>query len=542
MSIEMSNASFKDVPRIEDPQQERLRYERMANTLPVMLYDSYLESDGTSRFLYVAPQPCRELLELEPVELLADMNLVWAMIHPDDLERFQQEDAAANRLGKTFNAEVRIITPSGCLKWLQVNSRPNPAEPGQPVVWSGYLQDITARKQAEQARLELERKFEQAKKAESLGRMAAAIAHNFNNQLQGVIGNLELALHKLPRDAEPVRHLDQALKAADRSAEITRLMLCYLGQFSVSRERLDLAELVRQGLAQLRAELPDGVSLEAELSAPGPTVSANEHQLSQVLNNLVANAREALEEGSGRIRLTVRTVAPAQIPSLCRFPLDWRAKEQSYACLEVADSGCGIAEQNMEQLFDPFFTTKFTGRGLGLSLVLGVVRAHLGAVTVASEAGWGSVLQVYLPALEQSVPQTAPQGAEAARSERHGTVLLVEDEPGLREIAALMLSELGFEVLAAGNGVEALQLFEQQHAAISLVLCDLIMPGMDGWELLTALRQQDPAMPIILVSGYDQAQVMESDHPEKPQAFLGKPYRLSALDETIRKVLDSQSG
>jgi len=540
MSIEMSNKSLTDAQWIENPQHERLRYERMANTLPVMLYDSYLDSDGTSRFLYVAPQPCRELLELDPDELMADMSLVWALIHPDDLERFQREDAAANRLNKAFNAEVRIITPSGCLKWLQVNSRPNPAEPGQPVVWSGYLQDITARKLAEEARLDLERKVEQAKKAESLGRMAAAIAHNFNNQLQGVIGNLELALHKLPREAESVRHLDQALKAADRSAEITRLMLGYLGQFSASRERLDLAELVRQGLAQLRAELPDGISLEAELPAAGPTVSANEHQLRQVLNNLVINAREALEAETGSIRLAVRTVAPAQIPSLYRFPLDWRARVQSYACLEVADSGCGIAEQDMEQLFDPFFTTKFTGRGLGLSLVLGVVRAHLGAVTVASEAGWGSVLQVYLPAQEQPVPQTPLQTVATPQRNQHGTVLLVEDEAELREIATFMLSELGFEVLEAGNGVEALQLFEQQHAAIRLVLCDLSMPNMDGWELLTALRQQNPDIPIILVSGYDQAQVMESDHPEKPQAFLGKPYRLSALDETIRKVLDSQ--
>jgi len=331
MQNDMTAESVKTARRVEHPLRDWQRFERMANVLPVMLYDSYLDPDGTSRFLYVAPQPCRELLELDPDELLADMNLVWALIHPDDLERFQREDAAANREGKVFNSELRIITPSGRLKWLQVSSRPNPAEPGEPVVWSGYLQDITARKQAENARLDLERKFEQAKKAESLGRMAAAIAHNFNNQLQAVIGNLELARHKLPSESEPVRHLDAALKAADRSADTTRLMLGYLGQTPTSRVPLDLSELVRHALAQLCAELPNAFSLVSDLQLPGPTVRANQHQLGQVLANLVANARESLAAAGGSIRLAVRTVLPEAIPARHRFPLDWQAQKLNYA-------------------------------------------------------------------------------------------------------------------------------------------------------------------------------------------------------------------
>jgi len=538
----MSNKSLTDAQWIENPQHERLRYERMANTLPVMLYDSYLDADGTSRFLYVAPKPCRELLELDPDELLADMNLVWALIHPDDLEGFQREDAAANREGQVFNQEVRIITPSGRLKWLQVNSRPNPAEPGKPVVWSGYLQDITARKQAEQSRLALERNLEQAKKAESLGRMAAAVAHNFNNQLQAVVGNLELALHKLPREAEPVRFLTGALTAAGRSAEITRLLLGYLGQSPARRDPFDLAHLVRQSLIQLRSELPDGLRLEAGLPVLGPTVTANGHQLRQVLANLVANAREAQQVDSGSIRLAVRTVVPAQIPTLHRFPLDWRARQHRYACLEVADSGCGIAEQELEQLFDPFFSTKFTGRGLGLSVVLGVVRAHHGAVTVTSEVGQGSVVQVYLPVFERTLSPAAQPADIASQREQCGTVLLVEDEQQLREVAALMLSGLGFEVLLAGTGAEALEQFERQREAIRLVISDLGMPGMDGWELLKALRQRQPGLPIILASGYDQLQVMDSAHPEQPQAFLSKPYRQATLAATIRQALGDPAG
>jgi PAS domain S-box-containing protein len=533
-------STFAD--RTKDSLHDQQRYERMANTVPVMLYDSLLDPDGTSRFLYVAPKPCRELLELDPDQLLADMNLVWALIHPDDLERFQQEDAAANREGKVFNSEVRIITPGGRLKWLLVNSKPNPAEPGAPVVWSGYLQDITARKQAEEDRLELERKFEQAKKAESLGRMAAAIAHNFNNQLQAVIGNLELAIYKLPPEAEPVQHLNQALQAAGRSADITRLISGYLGQTPANHERLDLAEISRQTLSQLRDGMPKEVLLEAELPAFGPNVKANAHQLRQVLNNLVTNARESLDAGPNRIRLSVRTVAAAEIPSAHRFPPGWQAQDRLYACLEVTDSGCGIAKPDMEQLFDPFFTTKFTGRGLGLSLVLGVVKAHRGVITVRSEAGQGSVLQVYLPADEQAVPQPKVQPLLAQAFEKRGTVLLVEDEQPVREIAKVMLAELGFSVLEAGDGVEAMELFGRQREDIRLVLSDLTMPRMDGWELLTTLRQREPGLPVVLASGYDQVQIMERFHLDQPQAFLSKPYRLATLDETIHRALNDPVG
>jgi PAS domain S-box-containing protein len=513
----------------------------MANTLPVMLYDSVLDPDGISRFLYVAPEPCCELLELDPDDLLADMNLVWALVHPDDLDRFQKEDLTANREGKVFSSEVRIITPSGRLKWLLVNSKPNPAVPGLPTVWSGYLQDITARKQAEEARLELERKFERAKKADSLGRMAAAIAHNFNNQLQIVIGNLELARYKLTDNAEPNRHLNTAQQAAGRSADMTRLMLGYLGKTPANHERLNLAELLRNNLSQVRDGLPKHVVLEADLPSPGPTVKTNAHQIRQVLDNLVTNAWESFAEGPGAIRLAVKTVAPTDISARIRFPPDWQPQDRPYACLEVADTGCGIAEQDLEKLFDPFFTTKFTGRGLGLSVVLGIVRAHQGVVTVQSDPGRGCLLQVFFPATVDAFPQSENPATLATELKVRGTVLLVEDEHVVRNIAHAMLMELGFEVLDAKDGVEALELFRQHRGAIDLVLSDLTMPHLDGWGLLAALRQLEPDLPVVLASGYAHGQVMAGNHPEQPQAFLSKPYRLAVLDETIRKSLRNQT-
>lgn len=515
------------------------RYERMANTLPVMLYDSVLGPDGTSRFLYVAPDPCRELLELDPAALLADMSLVWNLIHPEDLDSFQQQDLAANRKGKVFVAEVRIITSSGRLKWLLVNSRPNPAAPGKPVVWSGFLKDITGRKQAEDARFELERKLEQMKKANSLGRMAGAISHNFNNQLQTVIGNLEIAMRKLPPDSNLTANLSGAMKAACRSAEMTRLMLAYLGQTPEHHELLDLAELTRHHLILLRAGLPPGVILQADLPSCGSRIKTNVRQIKQVLSHLVTNAWESFGEDGGTIQLTVKTVSSTDIPPRHCFPLNWQAQDQGYVCLEVADTGCGIAEKEMEQICDPFFSTKFAGRGLGLSVVLGIVRSHIGAVTVQSEPGRGSAFKVFIPAADKALARSPAREKAAAAPQFgvRGTVLLVEDDEIVREVAKVMLTELGFMVLEARDGVEGLEVFRQQRSVISLVFSDLSMPQMGGWEMLAALRQLSPGLPSILASGFDQDQAMAGDHPEQPQAFLSKPYRIADLDETIRQVL-----
>lgn len=517
--------------------RSKQQYERMANTLPVMLYDSMLDADGTSRFLYLAPQPCREILELDPEALLADMGLVWQIIHPDDLERFHQEDLASNREGRVFTSEVRIVTHSGRLKWLLVNSRPNPAEPGEPIVWSGYLQDITERKQAEEARLELEHKLELAKKSESLTRMAGAIAHNFNNQLQAVIGNLELVLHKLPAGTESARNLGDAMQAARRAGEMTRLMLAYIGQTPVNHELIDLTGLLRQYLPDLQEDLPNNVTLVTELSSVGPAVNTDAHQIKQLLHNLVINARESLGENQGTIYLAVKTVSSEEIPTKHRFPLDWQPRDQQYVCLAVKDTGSGIAQKDIEHLFDPFFSTKFTGRGLGLSVVLGIVRAHLGAITVQSETDRSTLFQIFLPVAAAVAPRPAEEAEPRPAVERRGTVLLIEDERMVREIARAMLEKLGFMVLEAVDGAEAMQIFQQHRDIIELVLSDLTMPGMSGWEVLAAVRRQAPDLPVILASGYDQAQILADAHLEHPQAFLNKPYRLAELEETIRQAL-----
>jgi two-component system cell cycle sensor histidine kinase/response regulator CckA len=230
-------------------------------------------------------------------------------------------------------------------------------------------------------------------------------------------------------------------------------------------------------------------------------------------------------------------VFPTEIPAVYRFPIGWQPQDHAYACLEVVDAGCGIADKDIENLFDPFFSSKFTGRGLGLSVVIGIVRPHSGVVTVESEPGRGSIFRVFIPVSEEEVPQQPEKAAKSPEFEGGGTVLLVDDEEMVREMAAAMLARLGFTVLEAKDGVEAVEVFRQRQDEIRCVLSDLTMPRMNGWETLTALRNIVPDLPVILASGYNEAQVMAGDHPQLPQVFLGKPYNLKGLSDAMSQAL-----
>jgi len=202
----------------------------------------------------------------------------------------------------------------------------------------------------------------------------------------------------------------------------------------------------------------------------------------------------------------------------------------------VGDSGCGMTARDIEKIFDPFFTSKFTGRGLGLSVVLGIVREHGGGITVESEPGRGSVFRVFLPVTAAAVPRKPVPVVPASKMAGHGAVLVVEDEPMLRAVVTRALQRIGITVFAAVDGVEAVELFGQHRDKIDCVLCDLTMPRLGGWETLAALRKLAPGIPVILSSGYDDAMVMEGHHAELPQAFLPKPYELKALINLINQV------
>lgn len=396
--------------------------------------------------------------------------------------------------------------------------------------------DITDRKRIETDRLEIEAQSQQLQKAESLGRMAGAIAHQFNNQLQAIMGGLELAVEEQSRGKDCMATLDVIMQATHRAAEISRLMLTYIGKTHVKLEIVDISDVCRRNLPLIQAAIPKRVALETDLPPRGPNAMANADQIQQILTNLVANAWEAYGDGPGIIRLRLKTVAAADIPSAHRFPLDWQPQDNAcYACLEVEDKGAGIAENDIGKIFDPFFSTKFTGRGMGLSVVFGIVRAHNGCIAVESKAGQGARFRIYLPAIAEGAPCQIDKAAKAPASS--GTVLMIDDDQMVRNLTAAMLAHLGYTVLDAVDGVDAVEQFRRHKDEICCVLCDLIMPRMDGWETLAALRALRPDLPAILISGYDEAHAMAGDHPEQPQAFLGKPYTRKEISEALDKAL-----
>ncbi|MDO9109136.1 MAG: ATP-binding protein [Desulfatirhabdiaceae bacterium] len=428
----------------------------------------------------------------------------------------------------------------------------NDAHNGLEVMVVKLQSEIAERKQAEEERLGFQQQLQQLQKVESLNRMAGAIAHHFNNQLHVVMGSLEMTMDGLPQGVNSNKSLVSAMQATRKAAEVSKLMLTYLGQTPGNHESIDLSYAYRQSLPLLQAAAPKGMTLKADFPSYGPVIRADSNQIHQILTNLVNNAWESNSNNRGTITLTVKTVSPTDIPTSKRFPIDWQPKSIPYACLEVSDTGCGISNMDIEKVFDPFFTTKFTGRGLGLPVVMGIVKAHGGGVTVESEQGQGSVFRIFLPVSTEEVPflpdlPAIPEALQAAKAEMpsniqgYGTVLLIEDEPQVRNMANIMLTRLGYTVLEAKDGIEAVEIFQQHQDEISCVLSDLTMPRMDGWETLAALRKLSPDIPVILSSGYDEVQVMAGEHPERPNAFLGKPYQIKGFRETINRVLAGKS-
>ena len=439
--------------------------------------------------------------------------------------------------GQKKDAEVKVVAQSGEVLDYWTLADPIKNAQGQVLFVTCIAKDITERKRTEEEKAKLELLNRQLQKNESLGRMAGAIAHHFNNKLQAVMGHLELVISEMPQCGGAIDKLNAARQAADQAAEVSRKMLTYLGQVTGKQEPLDLSKLCKIWLPMLQNAMPKNVDLATDFPCPGPTIKANAEQILQIVTNLVTNGWEALDGRQGTLALIVTTVSPADISKAHRFPVNWQADDNPYACLEVRDSGCGIVAKDLEEVFAPFFSTKFTGRGLGLPVVSGLVQAHNGVITVESSSCRGSVFRVFFPISREEVCRQPVKTAKTWEREKGGTVLLVDDDTIVLNITRMLLAELGFTVLTARDGLEAVEIFLQHKNEICFVLSDVSMPRMNGWEALTALRQITPGLPVILTSGYTEEQVMEEAYPERPQAFLAKPYRLEELETAIHRAL-----
>jgi len=411
--------------------------------------------------------------------------------------------------------------------------------------------DLVGLALSEAERRRLEKHFTETQKLESLGVLAGGIAHDFNNLLQGIVGNAELLAPSLPATGDAPRLLDELRRSARRCAELCEEMLAYSGQGSFRIEPVQLASLVREMGELLSAAHSKKCQLVDELGDDLPPVLADRTQLRQVVMNLITNAAEAIGDAPGRITLrgSVGDYTAGQLdsPWLAEAPPPGR-----YVCLEVADTGSGMDPATLTRIFEPFFTTKFTGRGLGLSALLGIVRAHQGSVQVETAPGQGTCFRLLLPAHSGRVPDdsrragtagtaTAAGATQAARAPLAApagvrTVLLVDDEDMVRIVGGAMLVHAGCRVLEAADGRAALRAFEAQPDAIDCVLLDLLMPAMDGVQTFRALRAIRPDVPIIVSSGYAERNVAGRFPGEKHIAFLKKPFESRELIERMREA------
>jgi PAS domain S-box-containing protein len=441
-------------------------------------------------------------------------------------------------------------------------------EPGQPPRVLGHAQDVTALKRAEkqlresqeklnqaavtlEARVEertqeletaheeqrrLAARIQQAQKIESLGLMAGGVAHDFNNLLVGVLGFAELALEDLPSRSAARPHIEEVLKAGDKARDLTGQMLAYAGRGRFVTELADLSRLTEETIQLLRSTISPKAALQLHLAEHLPATNVDATQARQVVMNLLTNASEALGDHDGTIRVETGTLAVPE--SDVHSPYLGKGLAQGrYVYLEVADSGCGMDDEQKAKIFDPFFTTKFTGRGLGLAAVLGIVRGHKGSITVDSEPGHGSKIKVLFPAWrEEPLARSHSSSTTPAKWHGSGTILLVDDEKTVRAAVGAILERMGFHVVMASDGVSALSIVREKSNEIAAVLLDWTMPGISGEDVLRELLRIRPETPVIVSSGFTSEDISEK-LPATGVGFIQKPYASADLIEKLREIL-----
>ena len=400
---------------------------------------------------------------------------------------------------------------------------------------AAIISDVSARIKVEEERRRLEEQVLQTQKLESLGVLAGGIAHDFNNILMAVLGHCELALRRIAKESPAKPNLEQIKSSASKAADLANQMLAYSGKGKFVVDTHDLSAIVSEMEPMLTVSVSKKVVMRFEFAAHLPAVSADATQMRQVILNLAINASDAIGDRSGVVAITTGVIDCDQA-YLRETWLDEQLPVGQYVFLEVADTGCGMSKDIIKRIFEPFFTTKFTGRGLGMAAVLGIVRGHKGAIKVYSEVGKGTTFKVLLPATSKPAALFDREVSQAPLQET-GLVLLVDDDETVRSIGRSMLEELGFTVATANDGREAVAIYRQQSARIRFVLMDLTMPHMDGEQAFREMRRIDSAVKVIMSSGYNEQEVAQKFAGKGLGGFLKKPYQLSVLQEAIRKVL-----
>ena len=513
-------------------EQERRRYQHLFHFAP----DAYLFTD-LAGIVREANWSAARRLNVQP-RFMAGKAFVSFVALEDrarvraELGRWQSEPTPKSlevrlqpRHGDPFDAAITLSVARG-----------GPDDTAIGFRW--LVRDISAQRQlTEELRLREEAARREAEaseagarhvqKLESIGVLAGGIAHDFNNLLHVILGNADLARPHVAADSPAGEHLDEVVRATQRAGELTQQLLAYSGRAAVEIRRLDLSDEVREMAILLRTAISKQATLVWDLAPDLPAITADPTQVRQVVMNLITNASDALGDAPGGITLRTGLVEHADTESVDARPSVF---------LEVTDTGCGMDTGTLQRIFDPFFSTKFTGRGLGLAAVMGIVESHHGHVRIRTAPGEGTTFRIIFPAVPDQA-DSAPRRVSALQWRGRGTVLVVEDEEGVREVVGRMLERLGFRVITAENGIEALERIDDHEGAMAAVLLDLTMPRMGGPEVLQHIRQRRPEVPVVLMSGFTEQEVASKLlNGDGAVAFLQKPFLPEDLAGVLRQV------
>ncbi len=399
------------------------------------------------------------------------------------------------------------------------------------------VRDITERRKAEEERKHLEDQVRHAQKLESLGVLAGGIAHDFNNLLTAIMGNTGLAIMGLPNNSKVKNNLDRIENASLRAADLCRQLLAYSGKGKFIIESVNLNDLVKEMSNLLLVSISKKVDLQCIFVENMKLFDADSTQIRQIIMNLITNASEAIGEKTGKIKITT-AVEVCTKSFLKNSYFDDNLEAGKYVSLEVKDNGIGMNKETISKIFDPFFTTKFTGRGLGLAAVVGIVRSHKGAIVIESNLKTGTKFKIYFPVTKTVIVKKVSNPNKSVNWKGQGTILVVDDEEYIRDLGLVTLQGAGLKVITAADGKEAVDIYKKKSREINVVLMDLTMPKLGGEEAFKKMVQIQSDVKVILSSGYSEQEAIKKFNKMGLQGFLQKPYKPADLIEKVKNILE----
>ncbi|NWF39811.1 PAS domain S-box protein [Mariprofundus sp. NF] len=530
---------IRDVTARVEAEQEVKKVQQHLLAAQSVAHVGSWELDLTSSALWWSDEVYR-IFEIEQTEFGASYEAFVASIHPDDRERVDSAYTRHLEESVAYDVRHRLLFDDGRIKYVRERCETERDAEGRSLTSIGTVQEITEQVLAEQKKLLQQEKMEHVQRLESLGILAGGIAHDFNNILTAVMGNAALAGRNIDEISPAREFLSRIETSTQRASDLCKQMLAYSGKGKFVVQAVNLSHLVEEMTRLMEVSIEKNVVIKYHMAENLPPVEADAAQLQQVILNLITNANEAIGSKSGVISFATG-VMHADRNYLSQTITDMELPEGRYAFIEVSDTGCGMSADVMHKMFDPFFTTKFTGRGLGMSAVLGIVRGHQGALRIYSEVGKGTTFKVLLPVSSHDYVQEQAMQAEAQNWRADGTILVVDDEETVREVATMMLEDMGFKTLSAVDGSDALQVYRKHESEIVAVLLDMTMPKMDGKECFRELRRINPEVKVILSSGYNEQDATSRFVGQGLAGFLQKPYAPEALHEKIRIMFDNET-